>query len=847
MKQARRRGHTARFTLGMRWWLFINLTVFMMLGAAATAALILGNRESNIANEAERALAQALQQTRSELRRALDPPLAAATQLRDWLAAGALDPADPAASLAVAAPLLRANPALREIAIAPVNGAAALRIQALADGWLTWSAQPGTAPGRVLEQRWSLDAVSIEDERWNPEEWDPRRTESFAGAMERFLERRDTNRAGRPTLYWRLPEGEGAGTLEAAFAVRTNPLQDVAVILQLDAGLMQTALANIEARQGAVHFALWDGQRLAGQWPRPPSSARWPSIGAAHHDGIAHLVRLWQSTGPNQRPERFSFTLDGRRFWGGIEEAPLHPGTNLHYGALISSGALLPGHQELIIGLGVLSVAGLVIAAAGALALGRSLLKPVRALAGSLERTDALDWKHAYWPKTRLTELKRMLEAADAFRERAAERLREDDAARESASRDPAERLREWAGRPMLPPATEPEAPAPETPSPSEAPAARSLPPAAYVQALETARRQLRAAREELEQLYARLNETGARNRAMGRTLEGIRATLLALAHSPRLDPGNEHALEDFARMAVERLGAGAVSVWRLCADPPALEWAGAHSRDEANGAHKTPESIPRRENSALFTALEVEAALHVPGGARNEDSAAPPASAFHDAPDAALLVAPVHAAGRLLGAIVFIHAQGPRDWTPEEDAFALALAQVAARLLAPRTAPAPEVPSAPAPPDAAETPEILELALRESGAAAIQVDAPQALAAAAGAVIWETDAIGCIERIEGALEPIYGYAAEELIGRPWTVLSAPARAADDVERLAELMSGGTLPPETAEHLRKDGSIVRVLLQLRVRLDLNGEASGITGIVLPLNETSALATEEKET
>ena len=99
--------------------------------------------------------------------------------------------------------------------------------------------------------------------------------------------------------------------------------------------------------------------------------------------------------------------------------------------------------------------------------------------------------------------------------------------------------------------------------------------------------------------------------------------------------------------------------------------------------------------------------------------------------------------------------------------------------------------------------------------------------------LLWSVDAIGCITFINQASREIYGYAPEELIGRPVTVLSDDEQARKDVEALALLLGGRPCEGYRTVHRHKDGTPLPLLVAAARHLDASGNVLTAVGVAQP--------------
>jgi diguanylate cyclase (GGDEF)-like protein/PAS domain S-box-containing protein len=126
------------------------------------------------------------------------------------------------------------------------------------------------------------------------------------------------------------------------------------------------------------------------------------------------------------------------------------------------------------------------------------------------------------------------------------------------------------------------------------------------------------------------------------------------------------------------------------------------------------------------------------------------------------------------------------------------------------------------------------------------QFHAPEAALLAAIAdssddAIVATTLSGIVARWSPAAERIYGYEAEEMVGRPIDVLVPPHRRGEGLTVLARLFASerGMARLET-ERLGKDGALVAVALTVATIEDDEGEPLGLAVISRDLTERKAL-------
>ena len=109
-------------------------------------------------------------------------------------------------------------------------------------------------------------------------------------------------------------------------------------------------------------------------------------------------------------------------------------------------------------------------------------------------------------------------------------------------------------------------------------------------------------------------------------------------------------------------------------------------------------------------------------------------------------------------------------------------------------------------------------------------------IAASSHDAIFSRDLEGMITSWNAAAEALYGYAAEEAIGRNGTILLPPGHEGETKELIKRMLRGDRGFGFETQHLRKDGSLVDVALTLSPVRDAAGEITGITIIAHDVSE-----------
>jgi PAS domain S-box-containing protein len=117
--------------------------------------------------------------------------------------------------------------------------------------------------------------------------------------------------------------------------------------------------------------------------------------------------------------------------------------------------------------------------------------------------------------------------------------------------------------------------------------------------------------------------------------------------------------------------------------------------------------------------------------------------------------------------------------------------------------------------------------------------DEPHALAeivAGAGYAIVTESLDGIVTTWNKAAEVLFGYAAEEMIGRPATILAPPERIGEEAELLEHVRRGSSVNEFETFRRRKDGSELHVALSLSPICNRAGSIIGATRIARDITE-----------
>jgi PAS domain S-box-containing protein len=105
----------------------------------------------------------------------------------------------------------------------------------------------------------------------------------------------------------------------------------------------------------------------------------------------------------------------------------------------------------------------------------------------------------------------------------------------------------------------------------------------------------------------------------------------------------------------------------------------------------------------------------------------------------------------------------------------------------------------------------------------------------ASGDAIIGLSADGIIESWNPTAERLFGYSAEEVIGRPNSMLAPPEQVAEQSEIIASVRAGQTASHETVR-LAKDGRRLHVILNMAPVTDNDGQMAGISATLIDITD-----------
>jgi PAS domain S-box-containing protein len=347
-------------------------------------------------------------------------------------------------------------------------------------------------------------------------------------------------------------------------------------------------------------------------------------------------------------------------------------------------------------------------------------------------------------------------------------------------------------------------------------------PPDAYVQALQSTRRQLRELQAEVEGLYLELQDAGTRDQDLQQRLLRQRAALSEIASGHALyGETTQDALTALATAACAALSLARVGVWLFEDNRRRLR--GALRYERLNRRGDAAPDLFRSQLPVFFLTLESESVItarDAAGDARLRDWLA----VLAETPPSSSLVAIVLRRGEEAVALCTFECTGPcRQWEPDEVNFLAGIAHlIAPRIAAPLLLAASE--AAPA-----ALPEVAAAPTVEEGMPF------RALVEHAAGMLWTMDPEGRFVYVNPTAAEAYGWDPGQMAGRFVTEFTATGFA--QLERLAlrAVRDGQPKYSYLTEHLCADGKTMTLAVNLA---PLRNEAGAVTGCVAVAADTS---------
>ena len=142
-------------------------------------------------------------------------------------------------------------------------------------------------------------------------------------------------------------------------------------------------------------------------------------------------------------------------------------------------------------------------------------------------------------------------------------------------------------------------------------------------------------------------------------------------------------------------------------------------------------------------------------------------------------------------------------------------------------------------------TARALNRADAERREAAIQQDRLAAIVESSGDAILSTED-GRITSWNRAAERLFGYAPDEIVGRPMSVLVPPELEGSSERVMARVAAGERVDQFEAEALRKDGELVDVSMSVAPITDAKGNVTGVSAIFRDVTERKRGEAEVRE-
>jgi PAS domain S-box-containing protein len=573
----------------------------------------------------------------------------------------------------------------------------------------------------------------------------------------------------------------------------------------------------------------------------------WFPDGAPTQEDVALLQNMLPETiGANERGAPQPVNTSWRKWWlDGSSETQ----TDLPFGlaAMHSHDSLrrnLVGSPALLL---LLAVAALLLAIALPWWIINAYGRPIDALTDRLYNVEHLSAAKEDWPESDLPELQALTQAAKEMCRYWEQRILGlskvqtlEPVADEAQSKRVGKLARDFMDTLQQ---ERPDAPPPESepvPMPTESSAEKfaremtpiageslSEPPTAFVQAMQSTRKQLSRSELQLSTLYEEYEAASERSRLYEQRLFAQRKMLGMLAREfVAENAGLEEVAARLLEAAARTLNLASSSLWRLTPDGKGLACVARY--DKATQAHSAGGLLERSGHPIFFIAAESQDIIRVRDAANDPRAPKFPSADDEAALADAMLITPVCCGGRWQAILCHEHTGDARNWTVDEESFALSLSQFAAHLLTRLDGGTSVVESESEP--------------RGGRVAAIDwhEEAPMYrwLLDSAGTIVWALNATGEITYANVAAEEAYGLDAMEMVGKQIAEFASPASTRLDDDALRRILNGQEVYTYETEHMSAAGKPMLLRVTLSYLQDETGGELGAVAVARDITETS---------
>jgi len=813
---------TAKTTLPFAFCLFCAVVGLVLVVVGLPGALALRDARASVAERAAMALESAIAPTSDTLRHDIDPVVRQLYVTQRWASSGLFPEIAMRQWPSTLIPAIAEMNGIQRATLAKENGAYWQLVRS-GDSWTSHFDDNGPGAGGASVFRWSdagdlLPITAPESspipsplsEAWFRETLDLQ--ESASGTL--FVAGLDEIQSGSPmtlAVPLQFPSGQ-----RGALCVELNLAGTISALEEQETGIA-TILLDIE---GKIAGQLQDAQTRALVQERAIPASSSPALDALLNPNDLPGAKRWF------RASAYTFAPgEAAWIWASVDEA------------LLPTPALPIWRY-----LGGSLAAGLLGALVISLILGRKITAPLRQVASRAKNIQALDEHYLPWPESRFTEVNSLTTALEGIYESAVEHLDYHDAPLvvwAQPDEDPEDdsivvdavrhvmNIPRTNGKGATTKPNKPEESAIPVNASQDGVATRaSGPAAAQLQVLHGTRREVRRLQGQLAGASEELRTTGARFEEGQERMRRQRTCLRAFHKALQSEGVVSLAILEPLR---EALSASRLSLW------VAGEQRTQFRRRLVSGLAVNGQSA--LNVSRRFRALLEEESCIAVCDPRN-DSRVEELLVLDGLQNdnASLMLVPVKFVGQLLGFLLVEHAGHLRRWKSDEELFATSIAAQCAGTLwhqlrqqARAIAGAHLAGGNNVAPAGNGNLAINGIGSKWEDSGALSASRSHPKAAPEDVIVWETDLAGCIKRIQGDVEAVYGRSANQLLGQPVTFLSDAIQGQRDLERLSALLAGSRCTGYKTRHLASDGLSVDLHIDGEVLRDANDRIVGARG------------------
>ena len=801
-RRERREGH---FSLPLALSLFVVFALMLGVAAAGMALLAMTTRLETLERRTSVQLDAAVDGLHAALDLDLLPAHTVLASVRDVLVAEPQLLEDTNALRARMVLLLRYQPDIQSLRLR-AGEERAWEIQRDGEAWRTRRTVEGDPARNTVWERWNSAATERGDEEPAQPLLGMEKDADYQEALTAMRGLVGGNRYGTPELRWNVAE---SALMQGSLVFDRDVLPPV----WINVGVKLTNTTDEAVRARGLEQKLVATRDSVAVALAPELAA----VSFAAHPMGGGLKRWLTDTYPPE--SAYAQRIPEGAWWFVARPYALASEQDLVLLAGVPESALLQGEHDLrnrtLVGVGI----GLAIAALAAWLVSRSVGRPLREFMKRTRRVDVLDRQLGFRPRSRIREVDQLFEALDDLSAEVSERVH----SREMPLVITAEAVRKSPGETgeALSIAGPSDGALAEVSDEAAAEDAMYI-PEAYVQAIQTTRRKLRHAGEEIELHRAKVRALEQHKEEEQHRWLQTRDAAAALSEA---FARHGHDYDTFVADAAHRLLMAAdgtrCTLWQVEGAFERLLL--THRADKLEPGIHAPVALEREHHPLLFAALDAAPTLSVRDASLDPRTTSYAAAVPWTPAPCALLAVPVHVREGIAAVLIMEHATSTTPWPASTESLAsmAAAALGAAWELSRKPAPLGVPPEDTAKDDEDEYAE---------------PPLYRQLIEGAGGAVFALDRQGRVTFANTAAERLYGRPARTWPGTRLTDLSASGYADADENAFRRILRGETRVDTDSEHVTAGGASATLRLTWTPLEDEEGEVEGAVVLAVDIRD-----------